>query len=149
MKVIFTQNFKGVAYKGEVKIVKDGFYQNYLQPKKMAIPATEKNLKEWESLRNEIMMEKEQLKSRLAETQKRLSSGALQIAKKVTAKGTLYGGVKAADIVSAIADQLKMEVPHNSVKVTDHIKKVGTYTVTLNLGDGFTADIPVEVVEKK
>lgn len=149
MKVIFTQSLKGVAFKGDIKTVKDGFYRNYLQPQNMAVPATDAKLKEWEELRKELMIEKEQIKSKLEETKKRLAGGALQISKKVTAKGTLYGGVKSSDIATAIKDQLKMEIASDMIDMGEPMKKVGTYAVKLNLGGGVIADLPVEVVEKK
>lgn len=149
MKVIFTQTMKGVAFKGDVKTVKDGFYRNFLERRQMAIPATAAKLKEWEELRKKLMIEKEHIKSKLEETKKRLSSGALQIHKKVTAKGTLYGGVKTSDIAAAIADQLKMEVAPESIHIQEAIKKVGTYKVTLNLGEGVSSELPIEIVEKK
>lgn len=149
MKVIFTDNVNGVAYKGDVKAVKDGYYRNFLQPNHKAIPATTGNLREWEELRKGLMIQKEQLKAKLEETQKRLSAGALTIHKKVTAKGTLYGGVKASDIVTAIAEMLKLEIPVGAVEMPEQIKKLGTYTLKLNLGEGVQANLPIEVVEKK
>jgi len=47
MKVIFLQDVKGVAKKDEIKEAKDGYAQNFLFKKKIAIEATPANLAAW------------------------------------------------------------------------------------------------------
>ena len=44
MKVIFTQDVKGKAKKGELKEVSDGYGRNYLIPRGLATEATADNL---------------------------------------------------------------------------------------------------------
>lgn len=148
MKVIFTDNVPGVAIKGDVRAVKNGFYRNYLQPYKKAVPATEGVLKEWEERKKQMMIMKEQLKSQLEETKRRLGTGKVKIEKKITKKGTLYGSVKTVDIASALKKDFNLEIPADCVKITKPIKALGSFEVEINLGDGVTTTIPVEVVEK-
>lgn len=149
MKVIFTDNVSGVALKGDVKNVKSGFYRNYLQPFKKAAPATANALKDWEERRKRILIERENLKEKLEEMKRRFAETKLFVEKKVTSKGTLYGGVKASDIVSAIKQQLNMEVPETAVVMKKAIKTVGVCEVLLHLGEGIELKVPVEVLEKK
>lgn len=49
MKVIFLKDVKGKGKKGEVKEVADGYAQNYLIKKGLAIEATNSNLKQLEA----------------------------------------------------------------------------------------------------
>lgn len=149
MKVIFLDHVPGVAAAGDSKNVKPGFFRNYLLPRKKAVLATEPLMKEWEERRKHILIEKEQLKAKLEETKRRLSDAKLRIEKKVTAKGTLYGGVKAADVVKAVLTQYNVEIPEEAVVIEKAIKAVGAYEVRLNLGEGVETVLPVEVVEKK
>ncbi|MBI2639244.1 50S ribosomal protein L9 [Candidatus Peregrinibacteria bacterium] len=149
MKVIFTDHVPGVAHRGDVKNVRGGFFRNYLMPYKKAVPATEHLLKDWEERRKRMLIEKEQLKTKLEETMRRLAGAKAKIEKKVTKKGTLYGGIKAKDITAALKEQFKLEVPETAVVLTDHIKAVGTFDVKLNFGEGVETIVPVEVVEKK
>lgn len=149
MKVIFTDNVAGVATKGDSKNVKPGFYRNFLQPRKKAIPATEEALKAWDERRKKMMIEREQLRSHIEELKRRLTNNKVYVEKKVTAKGTLYGGVKAADIVKAIKEQCTIDVPETAVVMASAIKKLGAYELKLNLGEGIETTIPVEVIEKK
>lgn len=149
MKVIFTDNVSGVALKGDVKNVKPGFFRNYLQPFKKAMPATETALKGWEDRRKKMLIEMENLKAKLEEMKRRFAETKLFVEKKVTSKGTLYGGVKASDIVSAIKQQLNIEIPETSVVMKKAIKTVGVCEVLLHLGEGIELKVPVEVLEKK
>lgn len=150
MKVIFTDKVEGVAAKGDIKNVKNGYYRNFLLPRNKAIFATEDNLKHWEEFRKKMMIEKEQLKAKFEEIKRRIEGSSVKIEKKVTTKGTLYGGVKASEVAKAIASQLKVEVGEDSVHFDSAaIKAVGTYNVRLKLGEGVETMVPVQVVEKK
>lgn len=148
MKVIFTDNVKGVASRGDAKNVKPGYFRNYLLPFGKAQLATDSLLKEWEERRKKMMIEKEQLKAQLEEMKRRLAEAKLRIEKKVTKKGTLYGGIKPADIAKAIKEQFKLEVPETAVVMTTQIKTIGIFDVKLDFGEGVETALPVEVVEK-
>ena len=50
MKVILTQDVKGSGRKGELVTVSDGYANNFLLPRKLAIPATSQALTEPKSL---------------------------------------------------------------------------------------------------
>lgn len=148
MKVIFTDNVPGVALKGDVKRVKNGFFRNFLLPRNKAIPATESFLAEWEERRKRMLIAKEQLRSKFEETKKRLAGAKLRIEKKVTAKGTLYGGVKATDITKALLAECSIEIPGSAVIIDKPIKAVGTYEIRINFGEGVETLVSVEVVQK-
>lgn len=148
MKVIFTETIKGVASRGDVKNVKNGFYRNYLFPKRKAVPATDALLKEWEERRKKMLIKKEQVKTQLEEMKRRISGAKFRLEKKVTKKGTLYGGVKASDIVKAIKEQYNIEIPETYVVMGEQIKSVGAYEIKLNLGEGIETNISLEVSEK-
>lgn len=148
MKVIFTSSVKDVAYKGDIKNVTEGYFRNFLMPRNLAVFATDASLKAWDSKRKQIMLERENLAGQFEEMKRRLGDKKLTIEKKVTAKGTLYGGIKASDVVKALKDNLNTDVAVESVIVPDHIKTVGTHTVRIKLGEGVEATVDIEVVKK-
>lgn len=149
MKVIFTENVQGVAQKGDVKVVKPGFFRNYLEPQRKAAPATETLLKQWEERRKKILIEKAELRAKLEEIKRRLANVSLKISKKVTKKGTLYGGVKEHDIVNSIKAKFSIEIPETAVIIDTPIKALGLHTIHLNFGEGGETDLPVEIVSKE
>lgn len=148
MKVIFTKNVPGVGSKGDIKNVSDGYYRNFLEPKKNAILATQEMLAVWESKRQQIMIEKEQLKKQFEEMKRRIGGGHIRIEKKVTKAGTLYGGVKKSDIAVAIKEALKLEISEESIVLKSPIKQVGQHEITIHLAEGIETTLPIEVVSK-
>lgn len=146
MQVIFTENVPGVGVKGDIKNVKPGFFRNYLLPYQKAVPATEPLLKQWEEYRKKMLIEKEQLRAKLGEIKERLAASTLTIEKKVTKKGTLYGGVKASDVVLAIKAGFNIEIPEEAVVLPQAIKTAGTHQISLKLGEGISTAVPLEVV---
>ena len=149
MKVIFLDSVPGVAIRGDIKNVKSGFFRNFLLPRRKAVIATEPLMRDWEEKRKHILIEKGHLKAKIEELKSRLAGSCARIEKKVTAKGTLYGGVKAIDIARAVKEQFSIEIPVEAVVMDDAVKAVGKYEIKLNLGEGVSASLPIEVVEKK
>lgn len=135
--------------RGDVKNVKPGFFRNYLLPFRKAVPATDALLKQWEEIKKKMLIEKENMKEKLEEMKRRFAETKLFIEKKVTKKGTLYGGVKAADVVRAVKEQLNIDIPEAAIVMEKAIKTVGQCEVTVKLGEGIEMKIPVEVLEKK
>ncbi len=148
MKVIFTSTVKDVALKGDIKNVSEGFFRNYLMPRDLAVHASDKALAAWETRRKELMLERENLVKQFDEMKRRLADGKVVIAKKVTTKNTLYGGVKPSDVANAIKEAMKVDIQEDMIVVPDHIKAVGIYAVTIKLGEGVSTQLDIEVVKK-
>jgi large subunit ribosomal protein L9 len=72
MKVILLEDVKNIGKKGEIINAKDGYARNYLFPKKLAIEATEANLRSLEAAKrrkeekeNELLQEAKALEEEL------------------------------------------------------------------------------------
>ena len=149
MKVIFTDNVPGVALKGDVKGVRNGYFRNYLLPFSKAVPETEPLMRDWEERKKKMMIDQQQLMAQWDETKRRLADVKLNLVKKVTNKGTLYGGVKAKDVTTALMSQCHVEVPESAVMFEAPIKSVGDYHIVLKLAEGVEARVAVEVKAKE
>lgn len=148
LKVIFTATVKNVALRGDIKNVSEGYFRNYLLPRKLAIHATGGALAAWEAKRKDLMIERENILQQFEEMKRRLAGNKIVIEKKVTTKGTLYGGIKTADIVKALKDSMKINIDPTSIIIPDHIKAVGTYSIMVQLGEGVEAHLDIDVVKK-
>ncbi len=148
MQVVFTQNVKGVARKGEVKNVKDGFYQNFLLPKKLAVIATEGKVREAEIMRKNETVTKDRIKEQAQELQKKLSG--LKITLKSKANGDkLYGSITEKDILDALEKEAKVQLGKSNVVLSEHIKVVGTYEIPIMLTEGVNTKITLIVKGEK
>ena len=75
MKVILQQDVKDVGRAGELVNVSQGFARNFLFPRKLAVEATEKRMKEWDHLK---LVSAAKVKKALAERHKLLIKSAVQ-----------------------------------------------------------------------
>lgn len=128
MKVIMIADVKGIGHKGDIKEVKDGYAQNMLFPKKLAILATPSAI----ALANR---NKEIVKSRalhsVAEREamfKKVEGKTFEISKPASDKGSLFAGVTASEIskISGVPEEL-IELEHPLKSVGDH--KVNNFIV--------------------
>lgn len=147
MKVVLNKDVQKVGYRGEVIVVKDGYFRNFLFPNGLATIATEKLLKVVDSRKQKIVMEKQRLLENIKDVLKKLKGLNVEIAAKVTGKSTLYAAVSAKDVVDAVFKATNVKLDADYIKFEDHIKKVGKYKVAVDFGEGSTAEIGLEVVK--
>lgn len=148
MKVIFLQDVKGTAKKGDVKEVSDGYARNFLLGKGLAVEATAKNMSDLAGKKAS-----EQHKADVAR-QEALDAAAKLKGQKVVCKskagqgGKLFGSVTAANIAGLISEQLGVETDKKKVSLNTEIKAFGTYTAEVKLMAGISEKVTVEVVEE-
>lgn len=145
MKVILTADVKKVGVKGAVVEVADGYAQNVLLPRKLALPATSAHVKQYEheSLRagERKAIDVEMARGTLA----KLDGQTVTMSAKAGGTGTLFVAIHERDIAAAIEKNLGYAVPDTAIRLDEPIKKTGDHTVPLSLL-GATATVTVRVV---
>ena len=133
MKVILLGEIKGKGGEGDVVDVAQGYAENYLFPKKLAVAATKGNLKQLEERRNNIE-KREAVRLADANALKDAIDGkSVTVDAKVGDEGILFGSVTAAMIADAIKAQLDLEVDRKRVELGKPIKVAGAHEVTISL----------------
>ncbi len=148
MQVILTTNVENLGKKGDVRNVKDGYYRNFLAPRKFAKVATPKLLEWGKKLQEQAMKEKEEISKQAKEIKKQLEGLTLTFEEKITDKDTLYGSITEKEVVKALEKQAKIKLDKKQIDMTEHIKNVGEHKVTIKLTDEVHAEIKVEVKGK-
>ncbi|MDH4139259.1 MAG: 50S ribosomal protein L9 [Coriobacteriia bacterium] len=146
MKVILLQEVKGKGGEGDVVDVARGFAVNYLFPRKMAVEATNGNVKQLEQRRHNIRMREE---DRIAEAERiaeALDGTSVSITAKVGEEGRLYGSVTSTMIEDAIEQTLDVNVNRRKIDVHGHIKEVGEHEVTVQVYRDIKAQVTVNVI---
>lgn len=147
MKVIFTQDVKGKAKKGEMKEVSDGYARNFLIPRGMATAATVDNLNTLKLQEKAKKAQMEAEKAEAAAVSKKLTEIQVIIKAKAGNGGKLFGAVTSQEISSALKEQHGIEIEKNKIVQAEPIKSYGSYTVKAKLGYEISGDISVLVVE--
>ena len=147
MKIILKEAVGGLGKVGEVVDVADGYAQNYLIPRGMAVAATPGALKDWEQKRAILAKREAQEREEAQVLAKTLKDKEVKVEAKAGEGGKLYGSVTSKEVAAAIEDQLKTKVDRKKLELADTIKELGTYPVTIKLYPGVDATIKVNVVE--
>jgi large subunit ribosomal protein L9 len=143
MRVIFQADVKGLAKKGEIKEVKDGYARNYLIPKGYAIEATagrERQLQEHLKRQQEREARERQAMQLLADE---LRSRVVEVKARVGTNDRLFGAVTNADVAQALA-ALGYAIDRKKIQM-EPIKNLGEREAILHLYAGISVPILVRV----
>ena len=134
MKVIFLRDIPHVARKYEVKEVSAGYAQNNLIPRKFAVPATPEHLRRLEKERATAVETEKEKEAHINELVQRSADAPLRMSLPANAKGHLFKGVHAGDIVGAIRAQYGVVVTEREILLKSPLKDVGTHAVEVAYG---------------
>ena len=147
MELILKIKVEGLGERGDVVKVKDGYARNYLLPKGFAVPASDamKRVLEEESRLRDVRDNK--VKRNLLAVAGKMKGLSCTIVVQAGEEDKLYGSVSPHDIAGAIQNQ-GFEVDHKQVILEDPIKKLGVYTVPIQLHRDVEVSIKVWVVKE-
>lgn len=145
MKVILTEEIRGLGTRGDVVNVKDGYARNYLFPKNLAREATAGNLKSIEQERKKWALLGQKEKEEAQKSASSVQGMKITVQKRVGENGQLFGSVTANEIADAL-DAKGIKVDKRRIELAHVIKSLGTHDVDVRLHREVTAHIQVEVV---
>ncbi len=146
MKVIFLNNVKGVAKKGDIKEVADGYARNFLLPQKLAQPATEEVLRKLKLQTEQNTKKSEKELHKEQEVAGQLDGLEIILKVKTNEDKGLYSAVRESQIIEALK-KLGRKVTAKQIKIKTPIKELGTHDVRVSFGHGLEADIKIIVEE--
>ncbi len=146
MKVILTQEVRGVGAPGDIVDVADGYGRNYLLPRRLARLATPGAVKQAEGIRarraaREIA-DLEQARSIAAQ----LASLQVVVPAKAGAGGRLFGSITTPQIVDAVVRSGGTRIDRRRIHLDAPIKHTGTHRFTVRLHPEVEATVNLEVV---
>jgi len=148
VKVILTQDVDSLGLGGEILEVARGYARNYLIPKKIALEATEDNIKRTEAQRKNIEIKRIKLKEDAQKIKERLAEVVVTIAQKAGEEDKLYGSVTSMDIADGLERQ-GITIDRRKVILDKPIKSLGEFPVSIKLHPNVTASIKVKVVPEQ
>lgn len=144
MKVILTKDLPGYGFFGDIVSVKEGFANNYLIPRGLAVPATKGNVRHIQEVLKQKRRKLEREKKKAQELAKKLEGVVIEVRKPVGEAGKLFGSVTATDVVTALKEK-GIEVDRKSVIFPHAIKQVGVYTITVRPHRDVSVEIKLDV----
>jgi large subunit ribosomal protein L9 len=146
MKIILKENMKHVGKQGEVVMVKDGYANNYLFPKRMAVLATPGNIKMMEEDNRQGAMKREKMKTDALATSTSMNEMVITIATKAGANGKIFGSITPLQVAQALKVK-GYDIDRRKIEIND-IKVLGSYEAIVNLHREVSVTIKVEVISE-
>jgi len=144
-EVMLMADVKFLGKAGEIVKVAPGYARNMLLPQGLAAPVTEasrRRLAKLEAQRAARKAEAEQLATKLTGLSVTVSAQVKEDGK------SLYGSVKASDLLAAIEADRGIKIERNQLNLPDQLKEVGQYDAKIDLGEGVSVPFKVWIVEE-
>ncbi len=147
MKVILLQTIQKLGEAGKIINVKDGYARNYLIPQKIAIPATDENIKRIEKIKKLREKEEEKVIQKEQQLKEKLEHLSLTITAEVKNEEEIYGSITEQQILKALKQE-GIDLKGKKLILEAPIKKLGVYTIDVKLHPKVTAQLKIWVVKK-
>lgn len=148
MKLILLENVKNIGKKDEVREVPDGYAQNFLIPRKLAVLATPEKINKLEKGRKQIEDEKGMHLEMDRGNLEKINNLDLEIIRKVNSSGSLFAQISEKDIQEEIKNTYKVLIPMEYILLEEHIKNTGLHCVKLGsknkLGKNYSINLHVK-----
>lgn len=146
MKLVLSENIRGLGSTGDVVRVKDGFARNYLLPKKLATFPTEGNIRRFRKAREDYLL-KEKDRIEAAELiAKRFEGLELNVEMKANDAGQLFGSVTESILAETLGKKIGIEIHHQQIIMGSHWKRIGEYVASCRLHSEVEVEFPVHVI---
>ena len=149
MEVILLQDVKKVGKKNQTVNVSDGYANNFLFPKKLAVPVSKKSVEILETQQEnarqaEIKAKEEALK--LVETLKGIT---VEFEAKVGKDSKLFGSITLKQVEEELRNKHHIEIDKRKFIDKGPLDTLGFYKLKIELHKGVIGEVNVHIVERK
>lgn len=144
MKVILQKDVKDLGKVGDLVSVSEGFARNFLFPRKLALEATEKRVKEFDHLNRVAEAKKIKANSDRQAILNKISGVTLNFKMAAGDSDRLFGTVTTTDISKALEKQ-GFSVDRRDILLEEPIKILGQHKAVIKYSEGLQANIAIAV----
>lgn len=134
MKVILLTDVPKVGNKYDIKDLKEGYAQNVLISKGLAVLATKNELAKLEDRKRQIEKKKNEEMQSFLELINSVNNKTITIKAKANEKGNLFKAIGPHDVSLAIKEITQIDLDESLI-VMDHIKSLGVHTISIKKVD--------------
>ena len=141
MQAILLKEVEGLGEAGTVVNVARGYMRNFLEPRRLAEPATPGRIAEVRRREERRRMAEERAVEESRQLVELLGRTILTLRAKAGDDGRLFGSITSADVADAIREARKVDIDRRHITVEPAIRAVGTYSVPVELGPGLVTEV--------
>ncbi len=131
MKIILLQDIESLGHAGEMVEARDGYFRNYLSPRKLAVLSTEGGLRFLEARKKQALVQSQHKKESALELAAQLEKTPCVIKAKVGQEGKLFGSVTTHDIHGEL-EKRGITIERKRIEMAP-IHQVGDYHAKIKL----------------
>lgn len=146
MKVILLGELTGKGGEGDVIEVAQGYAENYLFPKGLALPASKGNLKQLEQRRHNIEKREIARNEDAKSLQEKLEGKSIIVRANVGEEGQLFGSITTSQIAEAIEEQLEVTIDKRKINTPGVIKTAGLHIIQVLIYREISAELTLQVI---
>ena len=147
MKVILLEDVERLGKRGSVLNVANGYGRNFLIPRKLAVPASDANMKFAEVQNKKVEVQEAKEEKSAGELKSELEKISIVIPMKSGEGEVLFGSVTTANIAEALEKQ-GYTIDKRRIELDEPIKRLGEHQVTVKLHRKVAAAVKVSVVKE-
>lgn len=144
MKLLLTESVESLGIVGDVVTVRSGYARNYLLPRGFVTEPSEDKIKALAERRAEAERQMAMLRQEKEKLTERLEGVEIELVRACNDLGMLYGSVTQQDIADALT-KAGYGVKPRDVRITQAIKRVDHYDITIRLASDLESSIKVHV----
>lgn len=149
MEVILLEKVRNLGSLGEQVKVKSGFARNYLIPYGKAVTANEANRAKFEAQRAELEKAQADALGKAQARAEKMTGYTVQIVRKVSEEGKLFGSVGIRDICDAMK-QAGFELERSEIHLDrGPLKEIGDHEISVSLHPEVNFKLIVSVIGEK
>lgn len=145
MKVFLLKDLEHIGLSGEIVKVKEGFAQNYLFPRKLAVEVNKTNQQHFKNRERVVDHRKEVLESKTSMLAEKIKSTSITLKRKTHDDGKLYGSINPQEIVDLLGEK-GIAISKSQVLFGKSIKTTGDYEITIKLSSKLQPAVSLKVV---
>lgn len=145
MRVILKREVRGLGRPGDVKDVADGYAQNFLLPRGLAIEATAGELKHLAQERDAEKTKKDRAHADAEALAARLATLRLVFRLKAGEQGKTFGSVTNKDVADALKREHRIEIDRTKIVIGEPLKTIGPHEVEIRILPDVRATVAVAV----
>ena len=148
MEVILLEKIRNLGDVGQVVNVKDGYGRNFLLKFGKALRADKANIDFVKKKKEEINKKNVEIKKEAKKILEKIKNKKLTFKKETKENGELFAPIKPKEISKYFEENFKESINPSQIDLKQEIKKIGQFSLSINLHSDIIAELHV-LVEKK
>ncbi len=143
-KIILKKDIPNLGVTGDIKEVAPGYARNYLLPRRLAVPATPKNLSVWEEQKAKLEQERQDKLATAQEQAAKIREVSCTLQVRAGKDGKLFGSVTPADLARLLEEQ-GFSVDRRWIEIREPIRTTGDFSASVRLHPQVRAAFKISV----